>query len=298
MITGEGIAAGAAMAAKNALGEDAVTRAALVEASKDTSGFARAAELRGRKMAAREQAVLNLFRPLYRLLGVSRDYFDGEFSEDLARKLADVPEQALVAPRTPVVMPAMQGLAWSLDEPDLKEMYLNLLAAAADGRRSDAHPAFAEIIRQLSPREAPLLNQVLIRLATDTGVGLALVSLRHRTKGKSGFREGIRHIGDITKGAGGEPVENEQLPLWIDNWVRLRLVEARYDEFVTDEGEYAFAETRPEVLRARAALDEGDELEIVRGLLKRTDFGNRFQAAVFSWPTPAPVQDQAAAEQD
>ena len=56
----------------------------------------------------------------------------------------------------------MQGLSYTFDEPDLKDLYLNLLTTATDDRRTDdAHPAFADVIKQLTPSEARLLNEIL-----------------------------------------------------------------------------------------------------------------------------------------
>jgi hypothetical protein len=54
------------------------------------------------------------------------------------------------------------GLSYTFEEPSLKDLYLNLLATASDDRRADqAHPAFAEIIKQLTPDETKLLNSTL-----------------------------------------------------------------------------------------------------------------------------------------
>jgi hypothetical protein len=96
------------------------------------------------------------------LAGVPRDYFDTEFRDDMADRLADVPEQELVTPRSSVAGPTILGLGFSLDEPQLKAMYLNLLATASDKRVQDsAHPSFAEVIKQLSAAEAEALAAVL-----------------------------------------------------------------------------------------------------------------------------------------
>ncbi len=98
------------------------------------------------------------------------DYFDGdEFAEDMAQKTAHLGEDDIVEPKANVAAQAMQGLGFSLDEPDLKEMYLNLLATASTkGRDHQAHPAFAEIIRQLTSEEASALVPIPEpRLSTD-----------------------------------------------------------------------------------------------------------------------------------
>lgn len=76
----------------------------------------------------------------------------------------------------------------------------------------------------------------------------------------------------------GEPVEIPMLPLWVDNWVRLGLVEVHY-VLLTASGEdsYDWAEGRPEVMRAREELSG---MELGRGILMPTQFGKAFAVAV------------------
>jgi len=105
---------------------------------------------------------LKIWQPLGALFGVSRDYFDNDFGNDLSDRMALIPEDDLITPRLSVAGPAVQGIAFTLDEPNLKAMYLNLLAAASDKRvASQAHPSFADIIRQLTAEEAVGLGPVL-----------------------------------------------------------------------------------------------------------------------------------------
>lgn len=300
LVTGAEIAAAsaAAKAAKVALGDDDSITKELAAAAKSTPGFQAAAELRGRRLAAKQQAVLNLFRPLYRLLGVSRDYFDGKFPEDFAEKVADIPEESLTAPRASVAMPAMQGLGWSLDEPNLKEMYLNLLATAADARRSkDAHPSFAEIIKQLSPEEARLLSALFPELSPGgTPIVRALTYVDKGDKSK-GFVSGQKHIMALVDTETRKTAEEPMVAVWIDNWVRLGLVEVDYNTFRVGEEAYNWAEERPEIIRLRASVDrETSEVEVGKGLISITSFGARFRDAVTA-SGPGASRQAAAVEE-
>ena len=92
------------------------------------------------------------------LIGVPREYFQNQFYDEMADRMADVPKEEIVDPRPSVAGPAIPSLGFSLDPPELKAMYLNLLAAASDKRVQDqAHPGFVEIIKQLSASEAEAL---------------------------------------------------------------------------------------------------------------------------------------------
>jgi Abortive infection alpha len=85
----------------------------------------------------------------------------------MGAKVADIPDENLITPPASIAVPALQGLSYTFEEPNLKEMYLNLLATASDDRQADqAHPAFAEIIKQLTPNETLVLNSALRTPAT------------------------------------------------------------------------------------------------------------------------------------
>lgn len=281
-MTGGEIAAAAAAgkAVKAALGEDEDAKKSLNNAAADTPGFTRAAALSGQRMAAHQQAVLNLVRPIYRMLGVSREYFEhGQFDADFTEKTQAIPEEHASAPRPSVAGPAMEGLGWSLDEPSLKEMYLNLLAAAVDGRRQDqAHPSFAEIIKQLTPEEATFLNGLFPML--DSG-STPIAKFRLFIDSEDELK-GYR---DLTSHALPQSIDrnyyHNSIAIWIDNWIRLGLVHVSYDEFRVGDEAYDWAETSPLAAAFRAAheKDEG-KIAIVKGILSITSFGSLFKLAI------------------
>src|SRR5687768_5912365 len=91
----------------------------------------------------------------------------------VTEKLADTPADQIVSPSPLIAGPAMEALRFAGEEPDLREMYATLLASAMDRRTaSRAHPAFVEIIKQLSATE----GRILIALWRD-GLGRPVVDV-------------------------------------------------------------------------------------------------------------------------
>lgn len=77
------------------------------------------------------------------------------FRDGLSRKLEEKPAEHLVEPRLQVVGPAIESAKFCLEEPQISQMFQNLLANAADERyQSKLHPSFPAIIAQLSPLDA------------------------------------------------------------------------------------------------------------------------------------------------
>lgn len=206
----------------------------------------------------------------------AREYFSEKFQQDIAAKTATIPLDQIVEPKASIAGPALQGLAFTHEEPNLKEMYLNLLATAMDGRVSaNAHPAFVEIIRQLSAADANLMKGAL-----QSPTPIAIVEVRLAAP-QEGYQVVARHILNLTNSFTKAPIEDPELVVLIDNWVRLGLVTVDYATHLTDANAYEWVKQRPEVLRLRQTVEnELQKLQFANGILTRTAFGAQFARAI------------------
>lgn len=204
-----------------------------------------------------------------------RDYFENNFRFRLEERTKDIPLEAVQDPSPAVAAQALQGLAFAHEEPSLEDMYLQLLATSMDGRKpkDSAHPAFVEVIRQLTSVEASLLQAVYLRYDT-----LPIAQLRKRIA-VGGTVTVVRFLTDIRTSDG--PAEIEGLGLMLDNWVRLGLIEIGWDRVLNKPDSYLWVEERPETIRTRASNDNSTgEISIKQGVLVATEFGQRFAQAV------------------
>jgi hypothetical protein len=258
----------------------------LLELAKDSPATAAAADFYARRLAVGQQVRLKLIQPFARLLGVGREYFElGQFEADLNQHLKDVPDENLQTPPGHVLGPAMQGLVFTLDEPDLKEMYLKLLTAASDDRRpDDAHPSFAQIIRELSSEEAGLLKWGLSRLQ------LAIARVKLVTHPNQDFEVLQNHIlqwSDIGQRTFAELAGRSA---FVDNWNRLGLISVTYIERLShrdpSSDPYGWVEQMPDYPTFEKQLDENGQpqqfplVAFDPGIVRPTDFGRRFLRAV------------------
>ena len=84
----------------------------------------------------------------------------------LTEKLKDVPPEQIVPPNPAIAGPAVEALRFAASEPNLRELYANLLATSMDSHTaSSAHPAFVDVIRQLVGDEARIINFLASREA-------------------------------------------------------------------------------------------------------------------------------------
>lgn len=250
----------------------------LVKDAGDSAEGKRAAANLGKAVVTLTEAVNNCLLPIAAVnyaFTRARDYFATCFKNDIAEATADIPSESLIEPKASVAGPALQGLAFSHDEPQLKELYLQLLATAMDDRHSKtAHPAFVEILKQLTAEEAGLL-QTLLRGGQHP---LGLIRERHS---KGGTRILWKHLIEWIDLNTDEKLVNPDLPAMVDNWVRLGLIEVSYTRWIDSTKVYEWMETRPELVELRAKHQrKGVDVVTQKGLMEPTALGIKFAQAV------------------
>lgn len=77
----------------------------------------------------------------------------------LDRSIRRIPEKDRVPPPPQILGPVLEGIRYEPTEGPVSEMFSQLLSSSMDKTRvHNAHPAFSQIIKQLSTDEARLLN--------------------------------------------------------------------------------------------------------------------------------------------
>ena len=80
----------------------------------------------------------------------------------IAEKLKNTAPEKIVEPEPYVAIPALQAISYSMDNEELRNLYANLLAKSMNmDIKDEVHPAFVEIIKQLSPLDARLLKKFI-----------------------------------------------------------------------------------------------------------------------------------------
>lgn len=251
----------------------------VIKAAGDSPQVKEAAGNLGKTAVTLTKAINNVLVPLAAInfaFDKARAYFSGKFQQEMAEKAEAIPLEHIVEPKASIAGPTLQGLAFSHEEPNLKEMYLNLLATSMDGRISaNAHPAFVEIIKQLDSDDARLVRGTL-----QSAAAIPIVQV-HRKLAAGGYNVLVQHLLNLTNSVTSQPAEDPRLPAMIDNWIRLGLVEVAYDKHLNDPAHYAWVEQRPEFVRLKGApQEEGASITFQKGLLTRTELGKRFAMSV------------------
>lgn len=196
-------------------------------------------------------------------------------STKVADRLKNVPPENIVTPKPNVAGPALESLRYTGHESSLSDLYANLLAASMDKSTAQgAHPAFVEIIRQLTPDEAKLIGLFIHEMA------FPLLDVRWEYKNPTPERSGGRtvlvnfsQLGIITH------CEFPHLtPTYIDNLCRLGLAEIPAMYQYTTKGIYDALENAPEVQQLKLQIEQNPDHKctLERKGLRVTGLGKQF----------------------
>lgn len=92
---------------------------------------------------------------------LQKEYNLAETKKLLEEKLKDTPTENIITPPSYVAVPAMQSIAYCMDNIQLRDMYAELLAHAMNSKTvNNVHPTFVEIIKQMSPFDALVFKEL------------------------------------------------------------------------------------------------------------------------------------------
>lgn len=161
-------------------------------------------------------------------------------AEAIQEKIKKIPEEKLVEPEPYVAIPAIQQISYCQNSEELRELYANLLVASMnEDTKWDVHPAFVDIIKQLTPDEARYLTSLPDRILDIHPIIDVGVSLSDDARGTSPV------ISNFTNYNIDKLEHPEQICSYIDNLVRLKLIEIPPERHIVDQTVYKALEEDP-----------------------------------------------------
>lgn len=196
-------------------------------------------------------------------------------STKVAERLQNIPPENIITPKPNIAGPILESLRYTGHEPSLSELYANLLATAMDKSSADgAHPAFVEIIKQLTSDEAKLIS--LLQRKTAYPIITLRKEYRSQKEGNSGGFDVISNYSHL--GALAQCEFPEMTPSYIDNLCRLGLSEVPVLFQYTSKGVYDALESDPKIKTMVVSLDSDVDWKpvIERKGLRVTQLGTQF----------------------
>ncbi len=191
----------------------------------------------------------------------------------MTEKLKDVPEENITTPDPTLAVPAIEALRYTAHNEALREMFSNLIASAMDKSTAPlAHPSFVEIIKQISSEEAKIIKLL------DGKTSIPVVKLRIYGQPDHHFAEPLINFSMLPFQAGCSYPDLG--PSYLENITRLGLTNISYDTYSIHPNVYDPIETHAVINKWKSiAESQNKRLEINRGALMRTSFGQKFYDA-------------------
>lgn len=190
----------------------------------------------------------------------------------LKEKLKNVPEENIITPQPEIAVPAIEALRYTGHNEELREMFSNLLANAMDiSTESNAHPAFVEIIKQISSDEAKIIKS----LANNPHIPIIRVRLFELNGNTNRFAEPLTNFSYLSYQI--QCAHPELGPSYFVNMVRLGLANISYEVYDVSPNAYDQVENHPAVKEWKdKAPGINKRFEIQRGTISISPFGIKF----------------------
>lgn len=199
---------------------------------------------------------------------INGEYAIKETEKLLEKKLENISPEKIVEPEPYVAIPAIQQLSYSLDSEELREMYANLLASSMNkDTKTNVHPSYVDIIKQLCPDEAKLLK-VLSENSTQ-----ALIDVRKNNIKNNSYYVIVHNFSLLSEEICDNPTE---IFSYLDNLERLKLIDISDTEYIKDDLVYQPLEQYPEIKELMDSKEDGFVYEIRRHKFELTAFAKNF----------------------
>jgi len=189
-------------------------------------------------------------------------------------KMSAVPIEDIVMPNVGVVGPLFDQLRFVVEEDDLRNMYLNLLANSMDSKQKNgALPSFVQIIRSLSSDEAMIMK--LLSVEQKIAMLDVLVDLKKSTVDAHEYDFCITKFSLIGTQASCE--SPDLVPCYLDNLVRLGLAEIPVEYYENEPEEYDELERLVRFTdEVKKEIDSQRELVFKKRTIQLTSLGQLF----------------------
>lgn len=192
-----------------------------------------------------------------------------EYKNSIAQNISKIPEENIKEPPLSIVGPALEASKYYIEEETLREMFSNVISSSMDSRYNEnIHPAFVEIIKQLSQNDALILNYF-----KDVGARFRftypIVKIVEKAESDQTGHNVINPLVFIYN----SDKDYGKNSASINNLERLGLVETTFSEWFADERQYSFFKSNHFLAKM---LESRPNYSLENGIMRVTKLGQNF----------------------
>ncbi len=187
------------------------------------------------------------------------------FRKQLESSIEQIPPEKVVDPSVQATAQALENSKYCIDEENLREMFVALISNSMNaGFQKDIHPAFAEILKQMSPFDAEI-----IKVFKDSKIN-GLPICQYELKTDKGFSTLLDHVFLEYPST-----DLAACSLSISSLIRLGLLETTYTSWLLREDIYTPFEQHPWFKMLQGEFPD-KKISIKKGRVLLTPLGRSF----------------------
>ncbi len=199
---------------------------------------------------------------------------------EVGRRLQHSPPENVITPDLRLAGPTIEALRFSGDTPEIANMFATLLATTMNKETAEkAHPAFVEVIKQLTPDEAKIIKLI------EEHVEFAVLTLYIQPETDS---SSYIHRRYSTIGLDANCSHADMTPAYLDNLCRLGVTEypqASHTSTGKKSPVHEQIESETTLLEDKRKYEEsGKKVSIGNSIISLTQFGVQFCEACLGAP--------------
>lgn len=187
------------------------------------------------------------------------------FKQQLEDSINQIPADKKVEPSVQTTAQALENSKYCMDQDNLREMFLALITNSMNADfQKDAHPSFAEILKQMSPLDAEIIKV----FKNSSLVGLPIC--RYQENRNGGYQTLLENVFiDYFN------PNLEACSISISSLTRLGLLKVSYNDFILNNEVYKGFEVHPWFLLLKKNLPDKN-ITIQKGIVSLTPLGRSF----------------------
>jgi len=212
-----------------------------------------------------------IFTP-FEIAKIYKDHSIEKFKNKLSAEIANIPENKRVTPPLNIVGPALEASKFFIEEETLREMFARLVAKSMNSDTThQAHPAFIEVIKQISPLDAKIFS-----FFKSNGVAPVVTYFMKGSK--------IPLVPNVTLFPKNPCTDIYAISASVTNLIRLGLLHTDFDRLANENDYSRFGDDevfqqiylRSNSQRVKKTKPPIDLIHFEKGILRRTIIGMQF----------------------